>query len=161
MNSVISVQTKDDKIIKIPVEGAYNSEVLKSILGWDEINLDDITEEDIPLTEIPCTEVDSETFNLINQYWEWKFKNKEITNDNSKIWFKSFFNFDDEKLFALIMASNYLQLNELLDESCRKVAEEIKSCKTPQEIRRRFNITNDFTPEEEEHIKNENTWCDD
>merc|ERR1740117_2878331 len=32
--------------------------------------------------------------------------------------------------------------------------------KTPEEIRIRFNIKNDFTPEEEEEVKRENAWCE-
>jgi S-phase kinase-associated protein 1 len=28
------------------------------------------------------------------------------------------------------------------------------------EIRRTFNIKNDFTPEEEEQVRKENEWCD-
>merc|ERR1712159_285790 len=34
----------------------------------------------------------------------------------------------------------------------------LKHCNTPQEIRRRFNIKNDFTPEEEEEVRKENAW---
>ena len=34
-----------------------------------------------------------------------------------------------------------------------QVAEYIKQCKTPEEIRKRFNIKNDFTPEEEEEVQ--------
>ena len=40
----------------------------------------------------------------------------------------------------------------------RQVAEYIKQCKTPEEIRLRFNIPNDFTPEEEEEVRKENAW---
>lgn len=32
--------------------------------------------------------------------------------------------------------------------------------KTPEEIRRIFNIKNDFTPEEEELVRKENDWCE-
>ena len=39
-----------------------------------------------------------------------------------------------------------------------QVAEYIKQCKTPEEIRLRFNIPNDFTPEEEEEVRKENAW---
>ncbi len=42
----------------------------------------------------------------------------------------------------------------------RQVAEYIKQCKTPEEIRLRFNIPNDFTPEEEEEVRKENAWCE-
>ena len=32
--------------------------------------------------------------------------------------------------------------------------------KTPEEIRKTFNIKNDFSPEEEEQIRKENEWCE-
>jgi S-phase kinase-associated protein 1 len=31
--------------------------------------------------------------------------------------------------------------------------------KTPDEIRKKFNIENDFTPEEEEEVRRENQWA--
>ena len=38
------------------------------------------------------------------------------------------------------------------------VANMIKG-KTPEEIRKTFNIMNDFTPEEEEEVRRENQWA--
>lgn len=32
--------------------------------------------------------------------------------------------------------------------------------KSPEEIRKTFNITNDFTPEEEDQIRRENEWAE-
>lgn len=57
-------------------------------------------------------------------------------------------------------AANFLDVKDLLDLTCKTVAEYIKQCKTPEEIRQRFNIPNDFTPEEEEEVRKENAWCD-
>ena len=40
----------------------------------------------------------------------------------------------------------------LLDVTCKTVANMIKG-KTPEEIRKTFNIKNDFTPSEEEQVR--------
>ena len=32
--------------------------------------------------------------------------------------------------------------------------------KSPEEIRQTFNIVNDFTPEEEAAVQEENAWCE-
>jgi len=44
-------------------------------------------------------------------------------------------------------AANYLDIKGLLDVTCKTVANMIKG-KTPDEIRRTFNIKNDFAPQE-------------
>nr|GEY91233.1 RNA-directed DNA polymerase, eukaryota, reverse transcriptase zinc-binding domain protein [Tanacetum cinerariifolium] len=46
----------------------------------------------------------------------------------------------------------------LLDLTCQTVADMIEG-KTPEEIRKTFNIKNNFTPEEEEEVKRENAWA--
>lgn len=52
-----------------------------------------------------------------------------------------------------------MDIKGLLDVTCKTVAEMIKG-KTPEEIRRTFNIKNDFTPNEEEQVRKENDWCE-
>ena len=67
---------------------------------------------------------------------------------------------DQGTLFELILAANYLDIKGLLDVTCKTVANMIKG-KTPEEIRKTFNIKNDFSPEEEEKVRRENEWCED
>ena len=57
-------------------------------------------------------------------------------------------------------AANYLDIKALLDVGCKTVANMIKG-KSPEEIRKTFNIQNDFTPEEEDQIRRENEWAED
>lgn len=47
----------------------------------------------------------------------------------------------------------------MLDVGCKTVANMIKG-KSPEEIRKTFNIQNDFTPEEEDQIRRENEWAE-
>ncbi|URE41469.1 SKP1-like protein [Musa troglodytarum] len=61
-------------------------------------------------------------------------------------------------LFWNLQAANYLNIKSLLDLTCQTVADMIKG-KTPEDIRKTFNIKNDFTPEEEEEIRRENQWA--
>jgi S-phase kinase-associated protein 1 len=66
---------------------------------------------------------------------------------------------DQEVLCELTIAANSLDIKPLLDLTCATVASMIKG-KTPEEIRETFNIVNDFTPEEEAAIREENKWCE-
>jgi len=75
-------------------------------------------------------------------------------------WDQKFMQVDQEMLFEIILAANYLDIKPLLDVGCKTVANMIKG-KTPEEIRKTFNIQNDFTPEEEAQIRRENEWAED
>ncbi|KXN69986.1 cytosolic glyco protein FP21 [Conidiobolus coronatus NRRL 28638] len=86
--------------------------------------------------------------------------NKTKSSDDIEPWDHQFCKVDQGTLFELILAANYLDIKPLLELTCKTVANMIKG-KTPEEIRKTFNIENDFTPEEEEQIRKENQWCED
>jgi S-phase kinase-associated protein 1 len=86
-------------------------------------------------------------------------KKDEKRTDDIIGWDLDFCKVDQPTLFELILAANYLDIKELLDLTCKTVANMIKG-KTPEEIRKTFNIKNDFTPEEEEQVRRENEWCE-
>ncbi|KAF3761237.1 Skp1-domain-containing protein [Cryphonectria parasitica EP155] len=75
-------------------------------------------------------------------------------------WDRNYFDIDTDILFEIVLAANYLDIEQLLNGGCKAIANLIKG-KTPEEIRETFNITNDFTPEEEEQIRLENEWSED
>ena len=80
-------------------------------------------------------------------------------SDVTTPWYAEFVNLDQEILFELILAANYLDIKPLLELACAKVASLIKNRSIP-EIRKFFNIENDFTPEEEAQIMEENKWAE-
>lgn len=73
-------------------------------------------------------------------------------------WEKQFVDVDWETLFDLTMAAYYLQIERLTDLACKKVADMMME-KTPEEIRRTFQIVDDYTSEEEEEIRREYYWA--
>ncbi|MCO5558998.1 hypothetical protein L7F22_012589 [Adiantum nelumboides] len=65
---------------------------------------------------------------------------------------------DKQALFHLLEAANFLNIQSLLDVTCQRVAELLVS-KPPEEVRSYFEIANDFTPEEEAQLRQENQWA--
>ena len=65
---------------------------------------------------------------------------------------------DNDTLFDLLEAANFLNIVKLLDLTCKAVAEQMRG-KTTDEIRKKFHIVNDYTKEEEEDVRRENSWA--
>ncbi|KAI3949292.1 hypothetical protein MKW98_023229 [Papaver atlanticum] len=65
---------------------------------------------------------------------------------------------DQYTLFEMILAANYLAARCLLDVTCQACADMIKGM-PPEQIRKFFNIKNDFSPEEEAEVRRENQWA--
>jgi len=121
-------------------------------------------------TEIPLPNVKHSVLQMVVKYLTYHAENpaKEIekplksANMNEVVsqWDADFVSQGgQETLFELILAANYMDIKSLLDLTCAKVASMIKG-KTPEQIRKQFNIQNDFTPEEEEAVRAENKWAE-
>jgi S-phase kinase-associated protein 1 len=89
-----------------------------------------------------------------------EFAEERRRSDDIEEWDADFIQVEQEMLFEIILAANYLDIKPLLDLGCKTVANMIKG-KTTEEIRKTFNIECDFTPEEEAQIRRENEWAED
>jgi len=128
-----------------------------------------MAEGDAEEQEIPLPNVKGEVLKKVVQYMKYHADNaaKEIEKplksanmpDVVSQWDADFVDVDQELLFELILAANYMDIKPLLDLTCAKVASMIKG-KTPEQIRKTFNIQNDFTPQEEEAVRAENKWAE-
>ena len=117
---------------------------------------------------IPVPNVDAKVLSMVIEYCKKHVigeatiaaddSNPNISEEELKKWDEDFIDIDMDRLYEIIMAANFLDINELLNLACQKVANMIKG-KSPEEIRRIFNIENDFTPEGEEEIRRENQWA--
>jgi len=158
---VVKLQPSDapEESIEVPIEVANMSVTIKNML------------EDLGSTSdvaIPLHNVTQKILNKVVEYCKHhcehptpksEDKKDDKKSDDILPWDKEFCNVDQATLFELILAANYLDIKPLLDLTCKTVANMIKG-KTPEEIRKTFNIKNDFTPEEEEKVRKENEWCE-
>ena len=129
--------------------------------------LDDIelVGEGPSVIRVPHVE-DQKAFDLLIEYMEYDKDNRieEDLKTGQKVpmspWETEFFSelesLDKQPyLFQLISISNYLNYNRLFHTSCQKVANMIEG-KTPEQIRKTFNLPDDLTVEEKEKLYAEN-----
>ncbi|RVX16572.1 SKP1-like protein 1A [Vitis vinifera] len=110
---------------------------------------------------IPLPNVTSGILAMVIEYCKMHVESSKSedrsADDNLKAWDAEFVKVDVATLFHLIMAANYLNIQSLLELTCQTVADMMKG-KSVEYIRKTFNITNDYTPEEEEEIRREFPW---
>jgi len=159
----IVLQTSDEETFSVEKKVAMRSQMLKSML--DALG-DQGSTEPIPLPNVSSS-VMAKVLDYCNHHKNDPFPAADSDADDSRRktseigeWDAKFIQVDQEMLFEIILAANYLDIKPLLDVGCKTVANMIKG-KTPEQIRNLFNIQNDFTPEEEEQIKKENEWAED
>ncbi|KAM3215635.1 hypothetical protein ACQJBY_067585 [Aegilops geniculata] len=78
--------------------------------------------------------------------------------EDLKNWDANFVKVDKATIFDLILAANHLNIKGLVHLTCQTVAD-MMTGKTPEEIRKIFNINDKFKPGEEEEIRRENRWA--
>ncbi|KAJ3432330.1 s-phase kinase-associated protein [Anaeramoeba flamelloides] len=157
----IKLVSSDSQEFEVDREVAAMSQTIKNLL-------EAIEDEN---TAIPIENVKGEILERVIHYCEHHYNHpspKNLTEneneyerrtDDIEPWDQTFCNVEQPILFELILAANYLDIKPLLDVCCKTVANLIKECRSPEEIRKRFKIKNDFTKEEEEEIRKENAWC--
>ncbi|KAG5683473.1 hypothetical protein PVAND_012751 [Polypedilum vanderplanki] len=160
----IKLQSSDGKIFDCDLAVAKCSGTIRTML--EDLEIDESSEDEI----IPLPNVDGRILRKVIEYCNYhkddptpiatdNDDNKEKRTDDIISWDAEFLKVDQGTLFEIILAANYLDIANLLDVSCKTVANMLKN-KTPDEIRKEFNIKNDFTPMEEEQVRRENTWCE-
>lgn len=157
----VSLVSKEGDSYEVTIALAKMSELVKSMLD-DEGDEGGVTE--IPLPNVKAT-VLAKVIEFCNHHCQEPMTEIEkplksaIMGEVVQKWYGEFVNVEQNLLFELILAANYMDIKPLLDLTCAAVASMIKG-KTPEEIRKTFNIVNDFSPEEEAQVREENKWCE-
>ncbi|KAK4429414.1 SKP1-like protein 1A [Sesamum alatum] len=156
----ITLRSSDGEVFEVDEAVAVESQTIKHMI-----------EDDCADNVIPLPNVTGKILSKVIEYCKRhvdaaaaaskaddKLASTAATDDDLKAFDADFVKVDQATLFDLILAANYLNIKTLLDLTCQTVADMIKG-KTPEEIRKTFNIKNDFTPEEEEEVRRENQWA--
>jgi len=158
----IKLQSSDGEVFDIDVEIAKQSITIKTML--DDLGMEEGEDEIVPLPNVNAA--------ILRKVVQWctyhrddppmaeEDDNKEKRTDDISSWDADFLKLDQGTLFELILAANYLDIKGLMDNTTKTVANLIKG-KTSEEMRKTFNIKNDFTPAEEETARKENQWMED
>ncbi len=136
----VTLQSNDGQDFRVEVEVAKMSETIKNLI-----------EDAGTSSAIPLPNITGQILAKVVEYCKFHKDHPTVVTEDDKNrtdniigWDLDFCNIDQPCLFELILAANYLDIKPLLDLTCKTVANMIKG-KTPEEIRRTFNIKNDFT----------------
>ncbi|KAJ2888451.1 E3 ubiquitin ligase complex SCF subunit scon-3 [Coemansia aciculifera] len=157
---MVVLQSSDGKEFTVDIAVAKQSKLISNLI-------EDIGESD---EAIPLPNVAAKVLEKVIEYCEYHVDDPApIPDDLDEIPKRSddieprdenFMKVDQELLFEILLAANYMDIKPLLELGCKTVANMIRN-KTAQEIRTMFNIVDDFSPEEREQIKKENEWAED
>ena len=158
MAEMITLATMDGETMQVEKDIAMKSVLIRGIVE------DSGVEDDVPLPSIkkPILEKVIGYCRHIHQNPPPEIDKPLRSNNLNDVvsdWYADFVNLDQEVLFELILAANFLDIKSLLELACAKVASMIKGMSI-QETRKFFNIENDFSPEEEAQIMDENKWAE-
>ncbi|KAI4305646.1 hypothetical protein L6164_029001 [Bauhinia variegata] len=159
---LIILKSNDGETFEVEVAAAEQSVTLKDLIEHG------CAGDAIPLANV-LGEVLAKVIEYCEKHVEYSGKDKKdiSRNKNGKSgndrrgiqeWEKKFVEVDQSMLIELVMAADYLNIQSLMHLTLATLADMIIG-KTPEEIRATFNIKNDYTPEEEEQVRKENSWA--
>ncbi|XP_037039827.1 S-phase kinase-associated protein 1-like [Bradysia coprophila] len=148
----VRLQSSDGEIFNTDANTIKCSETIKTM--FDDCRIGDEDDVLVPVQNVRA--------DILQKVLEWANHHKDEAQkagdgvdtkqkrtDDISEWDANFLKVDQGMLFDLILAANYLDVRGLLDVTCKKVASMIKG-KNPDQIRKTFNIINDFGEEEGE-----------
>ena len=159
--------SKEGDVHEVPINVAKMSSLILSTLDDDEED-DDDDEETKKHLEIPLPNVKNAVLTKVIEYCKHYTNDEAMTQiqtplKSSKIedlvqtWYAGFVDVEQTLLFELVTAANFMDIKPLLDLTCLAVSISIKG-KTAPQLREIFNISNDFSQEEEAQVREESQW---
>jgi len=164
---VVKLVSKEGDVHEVPLAVAKMSTLIATTIDDDDDD-DDDDDEDID-REIPLPNVKDSVLTKVIEYCTHHTTVEAMTQiqtplksshieDLVQTWYADFVRIDQTLLFELVTAANFMDIKPLLDLTCLAVSVSIKG-KSASELRTIFNISNEFTPEEEAQVREESQWA--
>ena len=146
----ITIQTNDKKEIETELRFLSKLQTIQELINVEEN--DELDECDV---EIPL-DVDYDTMNKILMVCNYEYENREknITEDDRFNWYNNYFTSNNDILNKILESADYLGYEELVDMGCEKIANDIKSCKSVDDVKKKFGVSKEITKEQENELLN-------
>jgi S-phase kinase-associated protein 1 len=159
--------SKEGEAFPVSITVAKMSNLVVDTLGEDE---DEDEEDCVDAKDIPLPNVTAVVLQKVIDFCEHYRQIEEMIpiqtplksaklEDLVQPWYSDFVKIDKNMLFDLVAAANFMDIKPLLDLTCLAVSILIKG-KSATELREMFNISSEFTPDEQAHAQRENNWAD-
>jgi len=153
---MVTLQSQDGMDVTVARKVAELSKTVKNLI--DDAGIED---------PIPLPNVEGNILLKVVEYMKHYTENPVVESKDEKAdkttdisgWDLEYCQLDQPTLFKVILASNYLDIEPLLNLTCKSVASLIRG-RTPSEIKATFNITGDFSEAEEKQVREENQWLE-
>ena len=152
----ITLKTVDGGVFDVNPAIAKDLETVQSFIDADSAAADDAVL--IPLPNVYSREL-SKILDHCNSHHRFRSAGAGGDAAAAKRYDEEFVKaLSQEELKELILAANYLNVKELLDFLNQSVANLIEN-KSVEFVRKFFGVVNDYTPEEEARLREENAWA--
>ena len=159
----VKLRTAEGEIVEVEEAVAMELETVKNFFDDDGITHD---------TVIPLLNVTSSPLAKVIQYCrrsvEFRAKlagafddeaaQRKVEKERKEFEAEFVSEESNESVKELILAANYLNIKDMLSSLNQVVADRIKN-KSVEYVRKFFGIKNDFPPEEEARLRQENAWA--
>jgi S-phase kinase-associated protein 1 len=159
-DKIVRLYSSEEEAFEVTVSTASLSEMIKTMIDEDED--DEVQEIILPnvSSRSLARTVEFMRHHAVEPMTEISTPLKSNSmKDEVQEWYTDFVDVDQEFLFELILAANYLDIKPLLELACATVVSMVKS-KNREELKETFKITHEFTAEEEAKIRADNKWCE-
>ncbi|KAG5574766.1 hypothetical protein H5410_054900 [Solanum commersonii] len=110
-------------------------------------------------TLIPLPNVNTQNLIVIIEYMKKHGEKTDSNEEEIKKFDKEFLKDKSyQNMFELVVAANYLHISDSMNLLYQTIAHKIKN-KFVNVVRQIFGIVNDYTPEEEERVREEHKWA--